>query len=153
MDIKKMVEYISKNGSTEKSRGENKDCAVRAVSAAFDISYDEAHDFAQLQWSRKNGRGTDTRSIIKTMDKVADPKLNLFGKNTKPTPVINDYPTKKGIVKCKSKLSTFANKNRQGTYFVLVRSHATVVKDGIVLDNYAPGSTVKYAWKIEDVSK
>lgn len=157
-----MVEYISKNGSNTKSNGENKDCAVRAVAAAFDVSYDQAHEFAQLQWSRKRGRGTNTPAIINTMDRLASPNLKvskegkitpmntLFGKVTKQANVINEYPTKHGLVKCKSKLSTFANKNRKGTYYVLVNKHATVVKDGIVLDNYAPGSTVKYAWKIED---
>ena len=148
-----MTEYISQNGPNTKSNGENKDCAVKAVAAAFDVSYDLAHEFAQLQWSRKRGRGTNTNSIVQTMAKISNPKYELFGKVTKQANVINEYPTKNGVVKCKSKLSTFANKNNKGTYYVLVNKHATVVKDGIVLDHYAPGSTVKYAWKIEDVNK
>ena len=153
MNVSKMTEYISQNGPNTKSNGENKDCAVRAVAAAFDVSYDQAHEFAQLQWSRKRGRGTNTPAIIKTMDEISTENKSLFGKKSKQAKVINEYATKNGVVKCKSKLSTFANKNRTGTYYVLVRSHATVVKDGIVLDSHSPGATVKYAWKIEDVNK
>lgn len=148
-----MVEYVSKNGSKSKANGENNDCAVKAVAAAFDVSYDQAHDFAQSQWRRRCGSRTNINSIIQTMAKISNPKYELFGKVSKQAKVINEYQTKKGVVKCKSKLSTFANKNRTGTYYVLVSGHATVVKDGIVLDNYAPGSTVKYAWKIEDINK
>jgi hypothetical protein len=150
MSIQKMQEYISKNGPSKSMKGENKDCAVRAVSAAFDVSYDTAHAFAQDRWKRKKRRGTTTSLIIKTMQEVST-VCPLFNKTAESMPTINEYPTKKGVVKCKSKLSTFANRNTKGTYFVLVRSHATVVKDGIVLDNYAPGSTVKYAWKINDI--
>jgi hypothetical protein len=150
MDIKKMQEYISNNGPSVSMKGEYKDCAVRAVAAAFDVSYDTAHIFAESNWKRKRRRGTNTRAIIKTMDEVSKGRL-MFNKKAEPTPTINEYPTKRGVVKCKSKLSTFANKNNKGTYFVLVRAHATVVKDGIVLDNYSPGSTVKHAWKIKDI--
>ena len=152
MDIKKINEYISKNGSSNSMKGEEKDCAVRAVAAAFDVSYDTAHAYAQQVWKRKRQRGTNTHAIITTMNEVSDSLAGtMFDKKVEKASTINEYPTKNGVVKCKSKLSTFANKNRKGTYFVLVRSHATVVKDGIVLDNYAPGSTVKYAWKINDV--
>ncbi len=147
-----MQEYISKYGPSKSMKGENKDCAVRAVSAAFDVSYDTAHAFAESTWKRKRRKGTNTPAIINTMEKVSKGET-LFNKKAEPIATINEYPTKKGVVKCKSKLSTFANKNTKGTYFVLVRSHATVVKDGIVLDNYAPGSTVKYAWKINDIKK
>ena len=75
----------------------------------------------------------------------------MFDKKVEKASTINEYRHPQGVIKCKTKLSTFANKNRKGTYFVLVRNHATVVKDGIVLDNYSPGSTVKYAWKINNV--
>ena len=150
MDIKKMTEYISKNGTSNSMRGEDKDCAVRAVAAAFDVSYDTAHSFAETTWKRKRKRGTNTHLIVKTMEEVSNGRL-MFNKKAEPASTFNEYSTNKGVIKCKSKLSTFANKNTKGTYFVLVRSHATVVKDGIVLDNYSPGSTVKYAWKINDV--
>ena len=146
-----MTDYISKNGTANSMHGEYKDCAVRAVAAAFDVSYDTAHGFAQQVWKRKRQRGTNTHAIVKTMNEVSDfLSSTMFDKKVEKVSTINEYPTKSGVVKCKSKLSTFANKNRKGTYFVLVRSHATVVKDGIVLDNYSPGSTVKYAWKIND---
>jgi hypothetical protein len=150
MDINKITEYISKNGTSNSMYGEEKDCAVRAVAAAFDVSYDTAHAFAQRIWNRKRKRGTNTYAIVKTMQEVSNGRT-MFKKNAESVPTVNEYPTKRGVVKCKSKLSTFANKNNKGTYFVLVRSHATVVKDGIVLDSYAPGSTVKYAWKINDI--
>lgn len=147
-----MQEYISNNGPSVSMKGEDKDCAVRAVAAAFDVSYDTAHIFAESNWKRKRRKGTNTPAIIKTMEGLSNRDV-LFNKKAEPISTINEYPTKDGVVKCKSKLSTFASKNRTGTYFILVRSHATVVKDGIVLDNYSPGSTVKHAWKIKDIKK
>jgi hypothetical protein len=149
MDKKKITEYVSKIGSSKSMQGESSDCAVLSLSAAFEISYDRAHKFAEVKWGRKKKQGTITRNIINTMNEVTA-VTPLFSKRAQTAPVINEYPTKKGVVKCKSKLGTFANKNPKGTYFVLVREHATVVKDGIILDNYAPGSTVKFAWKIND---
>lgn len=155
MNDNKMIEYISKNGTTESMKGEWNDCAVRAVSAAFNVSYDYAHDFAKQQWSRKRRRGCNTYLIINTMRKAEDPKIGLLGKNTKSVSALNEYTFKRGnirgVTKCKSKLGTFAKKNSKGTYFVLVRGHATVIKDGVILDNYAPGSIVRHAWKIEDI--
>ena len=71
-DIKKMTDYISKNGTANSMRGEDKDCAVRAVAAAFDVSYDTAHEFAQQVWKRKRQRGTNTHAIVKTMNEVSD---------------------------------------------------------------------------------
>lgn len=157
MNVAKMVEYISKNGSIAKSKDEKRDCAVRALSAAFDIAYDDAHEFARLQWKRKRGYGTHTSSIVQTLNNASypDTRLSLFGKKTKLAKVVNEYKVLKGVNKgttyCKSKLGTFAKKNNSGTYYVLVKGHATVIKDGIVLDNSAPGSIVKYAWKINDI--
>jgi hypothetical protein len=152
MDVKKMVEYISKNGSTSKSQGEQRDCAVRAIAAAFDVSYDDAHDFAKTKWKRKRGQGTRTYSIIQTLNN-SDNCLNLFGKKTKIAKTYNEYKTKNGLIRCNSKLGKFAKNNSVGTYYVLVRGHATVVKNGVILDNYAPGSIVKKAWEIEDINK
>ena len=145
----KIAEYVSKIGSSKSMEGEDNDCSVLAVSAAFEIPYDTAHKFAELNWGRKKKQGAITRNIIDTMNQVTA-VTPLFNKRAESAPVINEYPTKKGVIKCKSKLGTFAKKNPTGTYFVLVRSHATIVKDGIILDNYAPGSTVKFAWKIND---
>jgi hypothetical protein len=146
---KKIREYVSKIGSSKSMQGESSDCAVLAVSAAFEIPYDTAHKFAEVVWKRKKKQGTITRNIIDTMNEITT-ITPLFNKRADKISNINEYATKKRVVKCKSKLSTFANKNNKGTYFVLVSEHATVVKDGIILDNYAPGSIVKFAWKIND---
>ena len=67
-----MTDYISKNGTANSMHGEYKDCAVRAVAAAFDVSYDTAHAFAQQTWKRKRQRGTNTHAIITTMNEVSD---------------------------------------------------------------------------------
>jgi hypothetical protein len=147
---KKIKEYVSKIGSSKSMQGESRDCAVLSLSAAFEIPYDTAHKFAEFVWGRKKRQGTITKKIIETMNGVTT-VTPLFGKRAHSVSTINEYPTKKRVVKCKSKLSTFAKKNSNGTYFVLIRDHATVVKDGAILDNSAPGSTVKFAWKINDI--
>jgi len=146
---KKIREYVSKIGSSKSMEGENNDCAVLAVSAAFEIPYDTAHKFAETKWGRKKRQGTITRNIIDTMNELTT-VTPLFNKRADKISTINEYATKKRVVKCKSRLGTFSNKNNKGTYFILVNQHATVIKDGIILDNYAPGSIVKFAWKIND---
>lgn len=131
-------------GPSTKMAGEDKNCAVLALSAAFEIPYDKADEFATTEWNRKRKKGTNTHAIINSMTKFKE----LFGKRIAVMPVVNNYTTPKKTVVCKSKLYTFAQRNNKGTYYVLINKHALVVKDGQILDGSKPGSTVKYAWKV-----
>ena len=144
-------EIIASHGCCTRLKGEQLDCAVKALSATFEIPYDEAHAFAATQWKRKNRRRTTTSQILKTMSEAC--KTPVFGKSAKPISVVNNYPTPKKVVKCRTKLYTFAKNHPEGTFYVLKRGHAFVVKNGEVLDDTKPGSIVQHSWKIEDISK
>ena len=144
-------QIIKSQGCCTRLPNEMLDCAVKALSVTFEIPYDEAHAFAATQWKRKNRRRTTTSQILKTMSEASE--TPIFGKSAKPISVVNSYPTPKKVVKCRTKLYTFAKNNPEGTFYVLKRGHAFVVKNGEVLDNTKPGSIVKHAWKIEDIGK
>lgn len=144
-------EMIASHGCCTRLKGEQLDCAVKALSATFEIPYDEAHAFAATQWKRKSRRRTTTSQILKTMSEAS--KTPIFGKSAKPVSVVNSYPTPKKVVKCRTKLYTFAKNHSEGTFYVLKRGHAFVVKNGEVLDDTKPGSIVQHAWKIEDTGK
>lgn len=139
-----MREIISKQGPSTRQAGEERDCAVRAVAAAFGLSYDEAHAFAAKQWGRRPRGGTSTNAIVATMGRGT-----LLGRRLTSLKPINEYQTAKGLVKCQTQLGTFAKRHAQGTYFLLVRGHATVVKDGVILDGWRPGSRVNYIWRVD----
>ena len=148
-DYRSYKKMIASNGPATAMEKDAKNCAVLALSAAFEIPYDYADAFARVQWKRKSRRGTNTNAIINTM-KSATSNSPVFEKVAKECNVINVYVTPKKLVNCRSKLYTFANNNKKGTYYVLTRGHALVVKDGQILDGTKPGSAVRYAWKIED---
>lgn len=147
MIVSKLKDIILSNGSATKLSGDRNNCAVTALSAAFDIPYDKADSFATQAWNRKRKRGTNTQAIVKTFTDAKE----LFNKNIEPVSPVNEYHTKEKVVNCRYKLYNFAKKYNKGTYYTLVRGHATVIKNGIVLDNFKPGSIVNHVWKISDI--
>ena len=62
------------------AKSEKRDCVVRAISAAFGITYNQAHAFAKENYNRVDKRGTDTLGYYKANNKFAEEKTVLFGK-------------------------------------------------------------------------
>lgn len=96
----------SDNGNLEKN-----DCAVRALSAAFEIPYWEAH-----RWLAKQGRrlrsGTPTSLILGKKSRV------LFGHRL-------------GVrMSPKKTVRKFLKQHPEGTFIVIVHRHAFCIKDG-----------------------
>lgn len=143
-------EMIASKGPSTMMSGEQRDCAVRAISASFDMPYDEAHQFAENAWSRERKRGTSTQNILSFFRSYKE----YGGKSIQQMSNRSRYPYKDGrVVECQSTLGKFAKSNPEGTYFVLLRSHATVIKGGVVLDNWSPGARINYVWKISDANQ
>jgi len=140
-----IISDVKSKGPHAKLKGDRLNCAVLALSSAFDLPYDKADEHATRAWKRKRRHTTKTRAILETLES----KEPVFGKTVKKIDCVNEYQTPKKLVKCRSKLYTFLNKHTEGTYYVLVRNHCTVIKNGKLLDNTKLGMTIERAFKID----
>jgi hypothetical protein len=139
-----LLESIKQYGPHTKLEGDRLNCAVVGLSAAFEIPYDTADLYATNQWQRKRRHTTKTSKIVESLSAG-----KLFNKTVKEAKVVNEYQTPRKLINCRSKLYTFAKKNNKGIYYVLVRKHCTVIKNGEILDSTLGGMTVKKAYRIE----
>ena len=131
--------YKVSNGSLL-AAGEKNECSVRAIANAFDVCYDTAHAFAADVLKRKARRGAQGMywNLVKaknvTFDLFSDtlfPESRTYKLTGKIAPINTDYTHKK----VKYTVKTFCAKFNNGTYIVLVKGHALVIKNGIVIDN------------------
>ena len=136
------------NGSAI-AKQEHNDCFVKATSAAFDIPYDQAHEWVREKFGREDGKGTFAIPVILgAYSKHHFPQfgqLSLFenqGKNVY-VKCLGKEP-KQGGELCNPSythkqvaytVKTFADHHPTGNYILLVRGHALAVKDGKIIDN------------------
>lgn len=108
-------------------KNEYRDCTVTAVATAFNLHYNEAHDFMSQWCERKNRRGV--------YFKTAFEGSHLWYKTTeipyKGSRWDGDYNKENNIT-----VGQFLEQNPTGTFIVLVRGHAFAIKDGVVYDHY-----------------
>ena len=131
--------YNVSNGSTL-AAGEKNDCAVRAIANASNVCYDTAHMFAALELDRKTRKGVQGMylKLVKlkqiTFDLFSDtlfPETRTYKLSGSAAPINPEYTHKK----VKYTVKTFCASHNEGTYIVLVKDHALVIKNGIVIDN------------------
>jgi len=84
---------------------ERRDCIVRALANVADIPYYQAHDL--FKWGGRRKRCAS--DILETLHEV-----NVVGTS------------------CRMRLSQFLAENKTGSFIVLKRGHAFVVKNGII---------------------
>jgi len=142
LDINKEVLH---NGDAILKNGDNNNCAVNSLAIACNVPYDQAHAYAQKNWGRNHGQGTKTKAIVNDF-RVSTP----FGKMTVEVTVTQEYKQPGGWMRKRCmNVQTFIKKYPSGTYYVLVRGHALVVKDGVLIDNSTRlKRRVHQAWKI-----
>ena len=134
-----------------KSNYESNDCVVRSFATAFDISYDEAHDFCKNEMKRKDRKGVMTFYLLKVLNsgnkifgkivkkieydpvEVKKTKKTYFGEYTE-SYTYNLY-TKRGKTISKLTVGTFIKNNPKGTFLISVRGHLFVVKDSKIFGN------------------
>ena len=131
--------YNVSNGSTL-AAGEKNDWAVRAIANAFNVCYDTAHMFAAIELDRKTRKGVKGMylKLVKlkqiTFDLFSDtlfPETRTYKLSGSAAPINPEYTHKK----VKYTVKTFCASHNEGTYIVLVKDHALVIKNGIVIDN------------------
>ena len=121
--------FKSGYGVTSKSKlagNEKNDCFVRACSNAFDVSYEQAHEFVKEKFNRKTGKGTKMCNL--TMKGLTNETIEFKPEGR----LIN---TKYKHKKVAYTVKTFMQKFKKGTYILLVNKHALVCKGGVIFDN------------------
>ena len=129
------------------AKGETNDCVVRAFASAFDISYDEAHDFCRLKLGRKNGHGTQGTLQLLSSGEAFGRKVEQLGE---PYPGVTKTPASTRLfTKYRNRdhwgnmettyrdmtVGTFLKRYTKGTYILRVNAHMFTVKDGVVYGN------------------
>lgn len=142
-------DIISSYGPATKYDTDWNQCAVTALSASFEISYDEAHAAAQQYWNRQHKKGTKSSQLFKTFK----PKSvsTFLGRTLTPVETTRPYwCPRNGKRMRKMKVKSFSQQYPTGTYYVIVARHALVVKDGVIVDNRRDSATrnVLHAWRV-----
>lgn len=101
------------------------DCAIASLSVYYGIPYNEAFDIFHKHYSK---RGTNTQAIINHLREYGS-KVTFAGNTASAKWFGAGMVREKGMT-----LDTFCKKYPKGTYYVLVRGHALVVKDGETFD-------------------
>lgn len=131
--MNKKVEVISSTSVLDKTgyEWENNDCVVRAIAIAAEMDYPTAHKWVKEMLSRSDRKGTsDTARKLKDIQNKGIKANNKVLREV--VDLINKEYTHKPV---KYTVKTFSQKYNKGTYFILVKSHALVIKDGVVYDN------------------
>ena len=143
------------------AKSEDNDCVVRSIASAFEVDYDNAHQFVSDTFKRKPKKGTfgfttGMNKIAKERTRIGRKCCKVMGKPAFEGSIFNslDYNVKvKGkTVTRKMTVGTFATKYPKGTYILTVKRHAFTIKDGIVIGNFEDSTKrrkiVECAWKV-----
>ena len=127
------------------AKTETNDCVVRAISSAFEMHYDEAHQFVKVKFGRKDRKGT--AFFVGGLRRMINDKVKINGKSFQT--MGNEYGHVSYEVKVKGQMvkrnmttGTFIKKYPVGKYLVVVRGHAFSIIDGAVVGN-ASDATMK----------
>ena len=129
--------------------GDRSYCTVLSLSVSLGITYDEAYTI--LSKRRRRRRGLKLSALQECLNEITCfagtgpsdmEKVSRFRK-------IYERPFQAKTRGSRLMLKTFAKMNNKGTYYVVVRGHALVVKDGAIIDYFnRPRRVVEIAWKI-----
>ena len=138
------IKYIPKKdaiigyGDSVIAKNETNDCAVNAISSAFQMHYDRAHEFLRVKFGRQNRKGTkfficgmrrmenDGQDInLKSFESMGDQHGRMA----------YDVKVKGEVVKRKMTTGTFIKKYPVGRYLVVVNGHAFAIINGEVVGN------------------
>jgi len=151
--MKHINEVIKANGPATKLQGDSNYCTVTALSASFDISADEAYEYAAKSWGRRRGKGVATLTMINKTFPLAEgitQSKEALGKEVVRVKTEQDYKQPDSSIKTRDmNLSTFCKKYPRGKFYILVKGHALAIIDGEIVDHTdKPKRRVYYAWKI-----
>lgn len=125
-------------GDSVIAKGESNDCVVRAISSAFQMHYDRAHEFVRVKFGRENRKGT--RFFVGGMRRMEDDGQDINLKSFESMGdqygrMAYDVKVKDKVVKRKMTTGTFIKNYPVGRYLVVVRGHAFSIINGEVVGN------------------
>lgn len=125
------------------AKSETNDCVVRAFASSFEVDYDFAHQYVAEYFKRKPRKGTFMTSS--KLVNMSDNNIEVNGKrvytvgnrtnNWMTNSLVYEVKVKGQKVKREMTVGTFIRQNPKGTFFILVRNHAFVIKNGVVIGN------------------
>ena len=125
-------------GDSVIAKGETNDCVVRAISSAFQMHYDRAHEFVREKFGRENRKGTKffVGGMRRMEDDGQDINLKSFeSMGDQHGRMAYEVKVKDKVVKRKMTTGTFIKKYPVGRYLVVVRGHAFSIINGEVVGN------------------
>jgi len=129
--------------------GETNDCVVRAVSAAFGVNYNKAHNFCRIKLNREKYCGTWIQLRLPHIQQAFGKKIKQLGKKgnygtkvltrTQNSKITIWSEKKKKFCKCKRKIQVsykvkdFIKIFSEGNYLITVKGHAFAIVDGEIM--------------------
>lgn len=141
---------------TELASKEKNACTVYAFAAAFNVDFDQAHKTVAHLFDREDKKGAKTFAIVNRMKQAFESQEVIRGHK-----VTSMSSNPKKLTRWKyggnhqarrTRISTFIQDHPVGTFYILVRNHAVVIKDGMLIDNLSKASgksIVKHAFQVE----
>jgi hypothetical protein len=117
------------------SQSEKRDCVVRALANVMGVPYGTAHTFMKKHCNRKDTYGVKGSQII-----------NLF-KNKKDV-IRRDFNAGIWEEKRFHTIGQLIKAKPTGTYYILVRGHATSVINGVLNDTVSKNWVIRHCWEI-----
>ncbi len=118
--MKHINDVIKANGPAKLMTGDNNACTVKALSATFGISYDEAYAYAVKAWGRVKGKGVRTTKMLETFPSEFTQRTIVLGSSVARVKATKDYKQPDKTIKTrKMTLGTFTSAFKKGVYYVL----------------------------------
>lgn len=154
LSAKPISEVVKNNGSYTLMHSDTNSCAVKALSAAFGVSYDEAYEFAKKEWNRQHGKGTKTCELVKSFNsgEVLGRKVTAIDTAKMSTKTYTDWMGRERNYYKRNymTLNVLAKMYPNDTLYVIVNGHALVIDKGNILDyTFAKCRRAKKAWLLE----
>ena len=131
----KSSEHIVGYSESKLAKAEVGDCVVRAIASTFELTYDVAHSWTASNLDRKPKRGTfNTALKLSNIFEVKNQPFDLIDKQLLTYPGSARHQKNKGTM-VPITLTMFLELFPKGRYFVLIRSHAFSIVDGVVIGN------------------
>ena len=121
------------------AKSEKNDCFVRAVASAYEIPYDEAHEWVRVNFKRENRKGT---FVVSKMDLFASESIKLNNKTASVVQGLRKYDESNFKIK-RTTLNQFIKKYPTGNFLLIVSGHAFTLKNGIVVGNTEDAKSMK----------
>ena len=148
--MKRINDVIKSYGSYDQLNDDRNGCAVLALSASMEVPYDDAFKFAQREWDRAKGSGTETHKLLSSFVDKTEITVGNRTKQITPIKATHVYHQYGKDIEREMSLKTFLKVFNKGTYYIIIRRHALVVKDGELIDNSDKmGRRIKYVWKLQ----